>query len=175
MKLVASFVFAEGNQDTECREFLSNLETAVVPVIRRNERLIITKNYVSPDERIVLRGYYLAPRSAYSPRRQEEELRAGTHHMLHIFTCPACEGLLLSTNGVCRRWATAREWDVVCEEKAKGQLRKARRGNLKLDPDACQKEGRPYYVSGNRGLRPSGLKDKPRGGRQTETRRGWRK
>lgn len=60
-----------------------------MPVIRRNERLIITENYVSLDERIVLRGYYPAPRSAYSPCRQEEELRAGTHHMLHVFTCPA--------------------------------------------------------------------------------------
>ncbi|KYM93633.1 hypothetical protein ALC62_15768, partial [Cyphomyrmex costatus] len=75
-------------------KFLSKLETVVVPVIKRNERLIITENYAS----------------------------------------------------------------------------------LKLDPDACRKEGRPCYVSGNRGLRPSGLKDKSRGWkRQTETRGGWRK
>lgn len=64
------------------------MEAAVVPVIRHNEHLIITKNYVVPDERIVPRGYY-PPRSAHSPRGQEEELRADTHRVPHVFTWPA--------------------------------------------------------------------------------------
>lgn len=57
-----------------------------MPVIRRNERLIITKNYVGLDERIVPHSYYPLPRSAYSPRGQEEELCADTHRVPHVFT-----------------------------------------------------------------------------------------
>lgn len=47
------------------------MEAAVVPIIRHNEHLIITKNYVVLDERIVPRGYYRSPHSAHPADRKK--------------------------------------------------------------------------------------------------------